>query len=105
MTAATYLPGASYGAAMFRGTWNPVPDRYLVALYVGDYSATPVIYSPAASFPHRTLKAAARRLASLIHQQSKHGHRGAKFDCLYIVTPSGERLPLRVAQRRIAAGE
>lgn len=69
----------------------------------GDYAESPVIYSRAASYGHATLKAAARRLASLIARQGRRGYAGERFDSLYIVTPEGERLPLRAARERIAA--
>lgn len=90
-------------AKVFSSQWAAVPGKFRVALYRGDFAATPIRYSPAASFEHRTLKAAARRLASLIYQGHRHGYKGPQYHCLYIVTPEGERLPLREAQRRIAS--
>lgn len=89
-------------APRYPDRWPPVPGRFRVALYKGDYSATPIVYSRAASYEHATLKAAARRLASLIARQGRRGYTGERFDCLYIVTPEGERLPLRAARERIA---
>lgn len=103
MIAAPYQAGATYFAALFAGRWNPVPGRFRVALYKGDYAESPVIYSPAMAFEHKTLKAAARRLAHIIARQSRRGYSGERFDCLYIVTPDGERLPLAKARERIAA--
>lgn len=103
MTAAPYQAGASYSAALFAGKWNPVPGRFRVALYKGDYAGPPVIYSPALAFEHKTLKAAARRLAHMIARRSRRGYSGERFDCLYIVTPEGERLPLAKARERIAS--
>lgn len=103
MTAAPYQAGASYSAALFAGKWNPVPGRFRVALYKGNYAESPVIYSPALAFEHRTLKAAARRLAHIIARQSRREYKGERFDCLYIVTPEGERLPLAKARERIAS--
>lgn len=91
-------------APRFRdGRWPPVPGRYRVALYKGNFAASPVIYERAASYEHKTLKAAARRLAHMIARQSRRGYSGERFDSLYIVTPEGERLPLRAARERIAA--
>lgn len=90
-------------AARYSDRWPPVPGRFRVALYKGDYAESPVIYSRAASYEHATLKAAARRLASLIARQGRRGYKGERFDSLYIVTPEGERLPLRAARERIAA--
>lgn len=90
-------------AARYSDRWPPVPGRYRVALYTGNSAASPVIYDRAASYEHKTLKAAARRLAHMIARQSRRGYSGERFDCLYIVTPEGERLPLRAARERIAA--
>lgn len=103
MIAAPYQAGASYSAALFTGRWNPVPGRFRVALYKGNYADSPVTYSPALAYEHRTLKAAARRLASLIARQARRGYSGERFDCLYIVTPDGERLALNAARERIAS--
>ena len=103
MTAAPYQAGASYSAALFAGKWNPVPGRFRVALYKGDYAESPVTYDRAASYEHKTLKAAARRLAHMIARQSRRGYSGERFDCLYIVTPNGERLALNAARERIAS--
>jgi len=103
MTAASYQAGACYYAALFAGKWNPVPGRFRVALYKGNYADSPVIYWPALAYEHRTLKAAARRLAHMIARQSRRGYSGERFDCHYIVTPEGERLPLAKARERIAA--
>lgn len=89
-------------AARYSDRWPPVPGRFRVALYKGDYAESPVIYSPALAFEHRTLKAAARRLAHLIARQGRREYKGERFDCLYIVTPEGERLPLKAARERIA---
>lgn len=90
-------------AARYSDRWPPVPGRFRVALYKGDYAESPVTYSRAASYEHATLKAAARRLAHMIARQSRREYKGARFDCLYIVTPQGERLPLAKARERIAA--
>lgn len=91
-------------APRFRdGRWPPVPGRYRVALYIGNFAASPVIYDRAASYEHKTLKAAARRLASLIARQGRREYKGERFDCLYIVTPDGERLALNAARERIAS--
>lgn len=90
-------------AARYSDRWPPVPGRFRVALYTGNYADSPVIYSPALAYEHRTLKAAARRLAHIIARQSRRGYTGERFDSLYIVTPEGERLPLRAARERIAA--
>lgn len=103
MTAAPYQAGASYSAALFAGKWNPAPGRFRVALYKGNYADSPVIYSPALAYEHRTLKAAARRLAHMIARQSRREYKGERFDCLYIVTPDGERLALNAARERIAS--
>lgn len=103
MIAAPYQQGARYYAALFAGRWNPVPGRFRVALYKSDYADSPVIYAPACSFEHRTLKAAARRLAHMIARQSRRDYKGERFDCFYIVTPEGERLPLAKARERIAS--
>lgn len=70
MTAAPYQAGASYSAALFAGKWNPVPGRFRVALYKGNYADSPVIYSPALAYEHRTLKAAARRLLAFCAHSS-----------------------------------
>ena len=88
--------------ANFSKQWAAVPGKFRVALYRADFSQSPIVYSPAASFEHRTLKAAARRLAHFIYRQSRSAYKGAQYHCLYIVTPEGERLPLRAAQARIA---
>lgn len=77
--------------------WPPEPGHYQVCTYDADYSVSPPDYSRNASFGHRTLKAAARRLARML---SGRGGRPLP-DVAYIVTPSGERLPLRSAQARI----
>lgn len=90
-------------AARYSDRWPPVPGRYRVALYKGDYAESPVIYSPALAYEHRTLKAAARRLAHMIARQSRREYKGERFDCLYIVTPEGERLALNAARERIAS--
>lgn len=89
-------------AATYADRWPAKPDRFRVACYVGNFADSPVIYSGAVAFDHRTLKAAARRLAHLIARQSRSGYVGARYDSLYIVTPEGERLALRSAQARIA---
>lgn len=91
-------------AAKYADAWPPAPNgRYRVACYIGNFADSPVIYERAASFDHGTLKAAARRLASLIARRRKGTPR---YDSLYIVTPTGERLPLNAARQRLkeAAG-
>lgn len=83
------------------GRW-PAADggRFRVATYA-ETGASGGTYHKAESSDHRTLKAAARRLAHLIARQSRRGYSGKRFDALYIVTPEGERLALRTAQARI----
>lgn len=89
-------------AARFSAPWPPAPDgRHRVALYKALFNVSPIVYRQDRFSDHRTLKAAARRLAHLIYRQSRSGYTGERFDALYIVTPDGERLPLREAQRRI----
>lgn len=83
-------------AAKYSAPWPPVPGRYIVAAYRGNFAESPIVYERAAFWQHRTLKAAARRLAHLIARRT-----GERFDSLYIVTPAGERLPLRKARERI----
>lgn len=95
------MNGFTIPAALFSEQWAPAPGGYRVALYRGNFERSPVVYRPAACSDHRTLKAAARRLAHYIARQSRRGYSGARFDCLYIVTPSGERLPLKTARARI----
>ncbi len=77
--------------------WPVEPGRYQVCTYDSDWSVTPPDYSRNAAYSHRTLKAAARRLARMLSGRS--GRHGA--DVFYILTPEGERLPLRSAQARI----
>lgn len=86
-------------AALYLETWQAKPDRYRVACYGGDFSATPVTYTRAVAFDHRTLKAACRRLASLIARQSRRGYTGVRYDSLYVLTPDGRRLPLIEARK------
>lgn len=89
-------------AATYSAPWPPAPDgRFRVALYKALWNVTPVVYRQHSFSDHRTLKAAARRLAHLIARQSKAGYSGERYDSLYIVTPDGERLALRTAQKRI----
>ena len=89
-------------APAYDSRWPPAPNgRYRVACYTGNYERTPVVFTQAASFDHRTLKAAVRRLASLISRQAVSGYRGARYDSLYIVTPEGKRLPLSAARKLI----
>lgn len=76
-----------------------IPGRYVVAAYRADWSESPIVYDLAAFWEHRTLGAACRRLARLIARRSPDVPR---FDSLYIVTPEGERLPLKAARERIA---
>lgn len=91
------MTGAPIPAAI---AWPAIPGAFQVVTYDADYSVSPPDYSRNASYSHRTLKAAARRLARML---SGRGGRpladGA--DVAYIVTPGGERLPLRSAQARI----
>lgn len=86
------------------GRWPAKPDRFRVACY-SETGASGGTYYGAVAFDHRTLKAAARRLAHIINRQTPPAHRapwrGVRYDALYIVTPSGERLSLREAQARI----
>lgn len=94
------MTGASIPPAI---AWPPIPGAFQVVTYDADFSRRPwpPDYSRNASYSHRTLKAAARRLARML---SGRGGRpladGA--DVAYILTPDGERLPLRAAQARIA---
>lgn len=89
-------------AATYTARWPIAPrDQFRVALYRGDYTASTIVYHRAAFSDHRTLKAACRRLAHLIHQQGRTGYTGERYDRMYIVTPDGERLPLRAAQARL----
>lgn len=87
-------------AARWLERWPAAPKGYRVACYNGDWNESPVIYTQAACFDHRTLAAACRRLATLIHRRKPDCPR---FDCLYIVTPEGARLPLKAARERLAA--
>lgn len=77
--------------------WPPRP-MFQAVTYKADWSAPGAPrYSRGEAFPHRTLKAAARRLASLLS-----GRNGRPCpSAAYIVTPEGERLSLRDAQGRL----
>lgn len=93
-------------AARFARRFDPATGgRYRVALYVADFTESPVTYRPARVDDRRTLKAAARRLAHYIARQSRRGYTGERFDYLYIITPEGERLPLAEARKRIRDAE
>lgn len=94
-------PEMIYGAALYSARYAPRPGRYLVACYRADLAESPTVYRPAACFAHKSLAAAARRLAHMIAGRS---YRGEKYDSLYIVTPAGDRLPLSLAREMIAAG-
>lgn len=88
-------------SARFSCPWPAVPGRYRVALYKGTFATTPVVYRQHRFSDHRTLKAACRCLASILHKQGRSGYTGERIDAAYIITPEGERLPLRSAQARI----
>lgn len=90
-------------AAKFAHQWPPaLGDMWRVARYKGDFNKTPVIYYPHSVSDHRTLKAAIRELAHLIARQSRRDYKGVRFDCLYIISPAGDRLPLTAARKLIA---
>ena len=87
-------------AARFSYQWPPAGrGMWRVAKYKADTRQSPVVYHAYSVSDRRTLKAAIREIAHLIARQARRGYRGERFDCLYIITPEGARLPLTAARK------
>lgn len=90
-----------WASATYSGQFQPIAGKWLVCAYRADFRLSPIIYKPAESWSHRTLGAAARRLARMIAQIGKERRVCDRFDSAYILAPDGRRLALRSAQAEL----
>lgn len=91
----------SFNGASFSALWPAAPGRFRVALYKGVFAVSPIVYRQERFSDHRTLRAAVRRLSSVLFQQGRPGARGERIDAAHIVLPDGSRLTLQAARERL----